>query len=73
MSAFQGRVGELPSDRPVMVVCKTGVRSAAVTAFLLRAGRSDVVNVRGGMDAWQRSGLPTRSGPPEPGEGDLPG
>jgi rhodanese-related sulfurtransferase len=71
MSAFQTRIAELPADRPIMVVCHLGGRSAAVTGFLIRAGRTDVVNVAGGMDAWERAGLPVRRGTPEPGEGDL--
>ena len=32
-----------------------------------------VVNVAGGMEAWERQGLPVKRGTPEPGEGDLPG
>jgi rhodanese-related sulfurtransferase len=73
MSTFAARAGELPSDRPLMIVCHTGSRSAAVTGFLARAGRSDVVNVAGGMEAWERAGFPVRRGTPGPGEGDLPG
>jgi len=72
-SSFLARIGELPADRPLMIICRTGSRSAAVTAYLLRAGRGDVVNVAGGMDLWERVGLPTKRGPMEPGEGDLPG
>jgi rhodanese-related sulfurtransferase len=73
MSTFAASAGELPSDRPLMLVCHLGGRSAAATGFLIRSGRSDVVNVAGGMDAWERAGLPVRHGPPAPGEGDLPG
>jgi rhodanese-related sulfurtransferase len=72
-SQFQARAGELPADRPLMVVCHLGGRSAAVAGFLLRAGRTDVVNVEGGMDAWERAGLPVRRGTPAEGEGQLPG
>ena len=72
-SAFMARVGELPADRPLMVVCHMGGRSAAVAGYLIRAGRTDVVNVAGGMEAWERAGLPVRRGAPEPGEGTLPG
>ena len=32
-----------------------------------------MVNVAGGMDAWERAGLPVRRGPLDPGEGDLAG
>ena len=71
MSTFQARAGEVPTDRPVMVICHTGGRSSAVTGFLVRGGRTDVVNVAGGMEAWAAAGLPTRSGTPDPGEGQL--
>lgn len=71
-SAFAARAGELPTDRPLMIVCHVGGRSAAVTGFLVRAGRTDVVNVAGGMDAWEAAGLPVRRGTPGAGEGDLP-
>lgn len=72
MSTFAARAGELPSDRPLMIVCHTGARSSAAAGFLIRSGRSDVVNVGGGMEAWERGGLPVRHGTPDPGEGDLP-
>ena len=71
-SVFTARMAELPEDRPLLVICHTGSRSAAVTGFLARTGRTDVVNVAGGMDAWERAGLPVRRGAPEPGEGTLP-
>jgi rhodanese-related sulfurtransferase len=70
-SEFAARVGELPTDRPLLVVCHTGNRSAAVVGFLQRAGRTDVTNVAGGMDAWERAGLPIARGPLQPGEGEL--
>jgi rhodanese-related sulfurtransferase len=73
MSSFAARAGELPADRPLMLVCHMGNRSAAAAGFLIRAGRSDVVNVAGGMDAWERHGLPVRRGTPDAGEGELPG
>ena len=71
-SQFMSRIGDLPADRPLLVVCHLGSRSAAVVGYLTRAGRKDVVNVAGGMDAWQRAGLPVRNGPLEPGEGEPP-
>lgn len=72
MSSFQARLDAIPTDRPIMVVCHMGGRSAAVAGFLIRTGRTDVVNVTGGMDAWERAGLPVRRGTPDPGEGDIP-
>jgi rhodanese-related sulfurtransferase len=71
-STFMTRVAELPADRPLMVICHMGGRSAAVAGYLIRAGRTDVVNVAGGMDAWERAGLPVRRGAVDPGEGEFP-
>lgn len=71
MSTFAARMDELPRDRPILVMCAAGSRSAAVTGHLLRNGWTDVSNVAGGIDAWQAAGLPVRRGPVEPGEGDL--
>jgi rhodanese-related sulfurtransferase len=71
-SSFASHVDDLPSDRPLLVICHMGSRSAAVVSYLARAGRADAVNVTGGMDAWAKAGLPTRSGPLEPGEGETP-
>jgi len=72
-SVFMARLHEIPTDRPLLVICHVGGRSASVTSYLVRSGRTDVVNVAGGMDAWERAGLPVRRGTLEPGEGDVPG
>jgi rhodanese-related sulfurtransferase len=53
---LQARVGELPRDRRIVAVCRSGGRSAAVVEALIGAG-FDAVNVHGGMEAWARSGL----------------
>lgn len=71
MSKFADRHAELPKDRPLLVMCAGGTRSAAAAGFLLRNGWTDVANVDGGITAWQQRGLPVRRGNPEPGEGDL--
>jgi rhodanese-related sulfurtransferase len=51
------RAGELPRNREILVVCRSGSRSARA-AKMLSAQRGDVANVKGGMGAWARSGLP---------------
>jgi rhodanese-related sulfurtransferase len=71
MSSFAERFAELPKDRPLLLMCASGSRSAAATAHLLRNGYTDVSNVAGGITDWQRAGLPVRKGPVEQGEGDL--
>ncbi|OBH04584.1 hypothetical protein A5696_04665 [Mycobacterium sp. E2699] len=51
------RQHELPRDRCIVVVCRSGGRSAAVAASLRRSG-FDAVNLAGGMCAWGAVGLP---------------
>jgi adenylyltransferase/sulfurtransferase len=45
-------IGDLPSDKPVVLHCKSGVRSAEVLAIVKGAGYSDAVHVGGGVVAW---------------------
>ena len=71
-STFLLKMTELPRDRPLLVICRSGNRSAAVTAYLLQHGWTDVTNVGGGMITWERAGLPVRRGAPAPDEGALP-
>jgi glyoxylase-like metal-dependent hydrolase (beta-lactamase superfamily II)/rhodanese-related sulfurtransferase len=42
-------------DKPLLVVCKSGVRAASAGRTLLEMGFRDVTNLRGGMMAWNRS------------------
>ena len=62
MSEFPVRHEELPKDRPIFVICASGNRSAAATAFLLRNGWTDVATVDGGTGAWEKAGLPVNRG-----------
>lgn len=73
LSTFMERHRDLPTDRPLLMICQSGARSGQATSFLLANGWTDVTNVAGGTLAWVRAGLPVRSGPLEAGEGDLPG
>ncbi|HEX5404564.1 MAG TPA: rhodanese-like domain-containing protein [Pseudonocardiaceae bacterium] len=57
MSELAGRLGELPQDDNLFVVCRGGGRSARVTAYLNGNGW-DAVNVAGGMRSWADSGRP---------------
>lgn len=60
----------IPRDRPVLVICAAGSRSAAVAGHLIANGWSDVANVAGGIQAWERAGLPVRRGPYTPADPD---
>jgi hydroxyacylglutathione hydrolase len=51
------RAAEVPTDRSVHVICGSGYRSSLSTSVLRRAGIQDVVNVMGGMTAWNQAGF----------------
>ncbi len=57
MGQLAARQDELARDRTIVVVCRSGNRSAQVTGALQRAGY-DAHNMEGGMAAWDRAGLP---------------
>ena len=50
------RLTEVPRDRPVFVICESGMRSLRTTQFLRQMGYAQVTNVRGGTAAWRKSG-----------------
>ena len=66
---FLGRLPEhlddIAPDLPVVVHCASGARSA-VAASILQAAGFGVINLAGGLTAWKREGLPTRSRRVEP-------
>ncbi|HEX2331784.1 MAG TPA: rhodanese-like domain-containing protein [Burkholderiales bacterium] len=45
-------------DRPVIVYCEGGERSSKAVAALKKQGFTRVVNLTGGLRAWQQAGLP---------------
>ncbi len=57
MGEIPGRLGELPEEGELVVVCRSGGRSARVVAWLARNGY-DAVNLDGGMGAWADAGRP---------------
>ncbi len=54
------RLGELEKfkDKPVIVCCRSGSRSANGAAVLRKAGFSRVYNLAGGLAAWEQAGQP---------------
>lgn len=55
MSQLQGRLGDVPAGSPLYVICRSGGRSARVTAYLNGNGW-DALNVEGGMLEWESAG-----------------
>jgi len=57
MAELPSRLPEVPRDRPVVCMCRSGNRSARVTAWLLQQGY-DARNLAGGAAAWAGFGKP---------------
>ncbi len=66
--AVADALASFPRDRPIIVICRSGRRSAAVTDQLMRSG-FDVMNLEGGVVAWVEAGLPFETD--EGGEGRV--
>ena len=58
MSEIQSRLSEVPTDKTVIVQCRSGNRSSQVTDFLQQQGFTNIRNMAGGLNAWQSAGLP---------------
>jgi rhodanese-related sulfurtransferase len=52
------RLGEVPRDSTLAVICAGGYRSSVACSLLARAGFANVINVTGGTGEWVRAGLP---------------
>lgn len=61
LNHLQERAGEISGDRPVVVHCEGGYRSAIAASILAQAGRPDVFDMVGGFKAWTASQLPYKS------------
>ena len=70
MSEIQGRMNEIPTDKKVIVACRSGQRSARVTAWLLDNDYDDVHNMAGGILAWDQAGYKVEQGSGEPAPTD---
>ena len=63
LGELASRVDELPQDQKIVVVCRSGNRSAQGRDILLSAGFEQVTSMAGGVNQWKAAGLETVSGP----------
>jgi rhodanese-related sulfurtransferase len=49
---------KFPKDKPIIVVCASGIRSAQGRDILKQAGYTNVTSMTGGVDAWKTKGYP---------------
>lgn len=65
MSELLDRIDEIPTDRELVVLCRSGSRSGRVADHLTAdGGYGEVANLAGGIIAWAADGLPYEGEPP---------
>ncbi|MBE7533935.1 MAG: rhodanese-like domain-containing protein [Chloroflexi bacterium] len=58
MNEVASRLSEIPTDKEVIVTCRSGNRSGQIADFLRAQGFDNVHNMQGGIIAWEAAGLP---------------
>jgi len=53
LDELEKRVSEVPKDKKVVLICRTGNRSADGTKLLRKKGLANVFNSTGGMTTWK--------------------
>lgn len=56
MNEVADRLAEIPTDKEVIVTCRSGNRSSQITDFLRQQGYDNVHNMDGGILAWEAAG-----------------
>ena len=59
LSDLERRAGDIPTDRPVRVMCQSGGRSALAAERLRALGMDNIADIQGGFSAWREAGLPS--------------
>jgi rhodanese-related sulfurtransferase len=58
LHTLPAKMYDLSKDEKLVMVCRSGARSAQACMFLQQQGFSNVYNLRGGMMGWMQSGFP---------------
>lgn len=53
LQTLNSQLNQIPKDKEVLVICQSGMRSKQAVKVLKRAGYTNVMEVRGGMNAWR--------------------
>lgn len=56
MAEIPANLAKIPTDKEVIVTCRSGNRSSQITDYLRQNGFSNVHNMQGGILAWQQAG-----------------
>jgi rhodanese-related sulfurtransferase len=62
LDQLEARMNEVPKDKEVVVVCRSGNRSKQGRDILMNAGFAQVTSMASGLNQWSAAGLPTATG-----------
>src|ERR1700712_4704902 len=62
LSTFPRHLSEIPQDKDVLLICRSGGRSGQASMIATQAGLKRIHNVQGGTLAWVQAKLPTEKG-----------
>ena len=54
------KLASIPTDKPIVFVCRSGGRSAQASAFAHQKGIRNTYNMQGGMQLWNQNKLPVK-------------
>ena len=60
LNELEDRIGEIPKNQDIVMVCRSGARSLKATYFLMNAGYKNVANMSGGILKWIEKKFPTK-------------
>ena len=60
LTEFEERFTEIPKDKEIVMVCRSGGRSLRSAGFLVNHGYDKVVNMQHGIIRWVQKGFPTK-------------
>jgi len=60
LADIEKRMRSIPKNKPVVVICASGMRSSMAATTLAKSGYTPVYNFAGGMGSWRSANLPTK-------------
>ena len=57
-ASFDSQILTLPKDKPILLYCRTGNRSAGAYDTMTKEGLTNILHMNQGITAWQQDGLP---------------
>lgn len=62
LDSIESKINRIPKDKQVILACQKGGRSQQAFELLKKKGFTNIANLEGGMNAWDKAGLPTKNG-----------